>query len=90
MKRAWIFSLILVFILSGCAEHPVAPAAGDFTLTPPDGYVIDNITDLNCTLVQQEDASVVGGMEVTAMSLKALMPKALCTTCRMIFTKQTM
>ena len=75
MKKLLIFSLILVLALSGCAEHPVAPAAGDFTFDLPEGYSIAEITDLNCSILRDADSAVCGGIEVTTLSPKSLTEK---------------
>ena len=75
MKKLLILSLLLVLMLSGCAEHPVASAAGDFTFYPPEGYSIEDITDINCTILRETDSTVVGGIEVTTLSRKSLTRK---------------
>ena len=75
MKKLFIFPLILVLVLSGCAEHPVAPAAVDFTFDLPEGYSIAEITDLNCTILRDADGAVCGGIEVTTLSPKSLTEK---------------
>lgn len=75
MKKLLSLSLLLVLMLSGCAEHPVASAAGDFTFYPPEGYSIEDVTDINCTILREEDSTVVGGMEVTTLTRTALTRK---------------
>jgi len=70
-----LFALLLAFLLAGCAEHPVAPAAGDFTFSLPEGYSTADITDLNCAIVRDEDGAVCGGIEVTTLSPKSLTEK---------------
>lgn len=75
MKKLLTLVLATIFILCGCAENPVASAAGDFTFYPPVGYFIEDITDLNCTIVRDEDFTVVGGIEVTTLSHKSLTRK---------------
>lgn len=75
MKKLFLLSLVLVLILCSCAEHPVAPVAGDFTFDMPKGYSTANITDLNCSIVRDEDAVVAGRIEVTVLNVKALTEK---------------
>ena len=72
MKKLLILYLLLLLTLCGCSEPPYSSAVGDFTFYPPEGYSIEEITDLNCVLVRDADSTVVGGIELTAMKRKVL------------------
>lgn len=75
MKKLLILCLLLTVLLCGCAEHPVAPVAGDFTFDLPEGYSIANITDKYCSIVTDMEEAVAGGIEVTVLNVKALTEK---------------
>ena len=72
MKKLLAFCLILITILSGCANPPFESAVGDFSFCPPEGYAIEDISDLNCMLVRESDMAAVGGVELTPLKQKAL------------------
>ena len=62
-----IAAAVLAVILCGCAGRTVEPEKGDFSFDLPDGYAVSNVTDKNCSIVRQEDSTVVGGIEVTGL-----------------------
>ena len=62
-----IAAAVLEVILCGCAGRTVEPEKGDFSFDLPDGYAVSNVTDKNCSIVRQEDSTVVGGIEVTGL-----------------------
>ena len=72
MKKLLILCIMFILILCGCSEPPYSSAVGDFTFYPPEGYSIEEITDLNCVLVRDADSAAVGGIELTAMKKKVL------------------
>ena len=75
MKKLLILSVLLMLTLCGCSEIPYDSAVGDFTFYPPEGYSIEDISDLNCTIVRDADSAVVGGIELTAMKRTVLTEK---------------
>ena len=81
MKKLFVICLLLVLVLSGCASpatgsgadyETIVPEAGDFTFELPEGYSVEDITDFSCTILRDEDAAAVGGIEVTPLTQKAL------------------
>ena len=86
-----IAAAVLAVILCGCAGRTVEPEKGDFSFDLPDGYAVSNVTDKNCSIVRQEDSTVVGGIEVTGLKrgdLKTAAPIISCCIYRMISIKQ--
>ena len=77
MKKSISLLLMLILVLSGCntsAEPPetVVPAPADFSFTLPEGYSIAYVEEYCCSILRDTDCIVVGGMEVTSLSRKAL------------------
>lgn len=70
MKKFTALFLLLVLVLTGCADKTVIPEVGDFSFDLPEGYSIANITDMKCSIIRDEDDTVAGGIEVTALTLK--------------------
>lgn len=77
MMKVLIVSLILVLVLSGCANETaipetVVPDPADFSFSLPEGYSIAYAEDFCCSIQRDEDCVAVGGIEVTSLSRKAL------------------
>lgn len=77
MKKLVSSFLILILVLSGCGKNPeppetVVPAPAGFSFTLPEGYSIAYAEDYCCSILRDSDCVVVGGMEVTSLSRKAL------------------
>lgn len=43
------------------------PKRGDFSFALPDGYSVSNVTDKTCSILRDEDSTVVGGVEITQL-----------------------
>lgn len=65
----------LVLILSACGVRAVMPERGEFAFALPKGYSFWNMQDLSCSILRQEDKTVVGGFEVTGLTQKALLDR---------------
>lgn len=81
MKRTVLIILALSYllILFGCSktEDPNLTEApnvttGDFTITPPAGYTIADISDMNCSIIRDEDGAVIGGIILTQLTEKSM------------------
>ena len=81
MKRTVLIILALSYllILFGCSktEDPNLTEApnvttGDFTITPPAGYTIADISDMDCSIIRNEDGAVVGGIILTQLTEKSM------------------
>ena len=71
MKRLLVFCLLLI-MLAGCSNPPYDSAVGEFSFYLPEGYSIEDISDLNCAIVREDDSAVVGGIELTALKRRSL------------------
>ena len=70
MRKYIAFLLISVLILTGCSTKASVPNIGDFSFDLPAGYSIANVTDLNCSIVWDEDGVHIGGIELTELTSK--------------------
>ena len=87
MKKTVSIILVLscLLVLLGCGQTEssnvtdvpnttVAPTVtkGDFTMEPPDGYTIADISDMDCSIIRNEDGAVVGGIILTQLTEKSM------------------
>lgn len=70
MKKCIALAVLVIAILTGCADKTVVPEIGDFSFALPDGYVTADVTAQNCTIVRNSDSQTVGGIEITTLNLK--------------------
>ena len=71
MKRLLVFCLLLI-MLAGCSNPPYDSAVGDFSFYLPEGYSIEDVSDLNCAIIREDNSAVVGGIELTALKRRSL------------------
>lgn len=72
MKKILIIALLLVAMLAGCANDETVSKKGDFTFELPEGYSISNVKEESCSIVRDEDSTIVGNIEITELNLRDL------------------
>ena len=70
MKKYLLMLLLLALILTGCADQSAVPEAGNLTFDLPEGYSVADKTDMNCSIVRDEDRAEVGGIILTQLTEK--------------------
>lgn len=63
--------LLLSAMISGCQKNDNVPEKGDFTYDLPEGFVISDVTEKDCAIVDS-DGVTVGGMILTDLKGKDL------------------
>ena len=79
MKKIISLVIVLIFVLSisACGNDMPPVTKGDFSFTLPDGYSVQNLTEIDCTFLRDEDGARVGGAEVTPLRKRDLCNKGI-------------
>ena len=65
-------ALLLAAMTAGCQDDTLVTEKGDFTFHLPEGYSIANVSDKACSIVRDEDDAIVGGFNLTNLTVKDL------------------